>query len=373
MPSSPHPPLNSRPILFTEIVGMGGAERSILALARWLYEHGLPVHIVAYTDTLDLAGSATHPLSVVQLRPSMDPVHKVLTLRQHFASRPGAPKPLTSGYQPALHATLAGLRGFSCLMHDTPSLLSGARNPKTLRQRIGRTVSDRIVAHGLQSGGRTIVTSDFLRDDTRRIFCVDADIVRMGGLAQLGPPRSRPVSTSLRMLSVSRLEPNKRIDWIIRAVAALEHQHPSLSTEVDWRLDITGKGSQLESLRTLAHDLGVANRIHFLGYVDDAELDRLYDLTHLFLMPAVQGYGIPAIESLGRGIHVLLHRESGVSDILRNTPWATVLEGGEASMLPALKHAIAGVREGRHLQTPLPPIPTEDTWAQQVATICNWL
>ena len=33
-------------------------------------------------------------------------------------------------------------------------------------------------------------------------------------------------------------------------------------------------------------------------------------------MPAVQGYGIPAIESLQRGIPVLLHRESGVSDIL---------------------------------------------------------
>lgn len=367
------PALNSRPILFTEMVQWGGAERSALALARWLQERELPVHIVAYADTAKLPAFASFPLQVLELHPTMDPVHKALALRRHFEGRAGAPQPLTSGYQPALHGTLAGMRGFHCLMHDTPSLFSDATAAPSLTRRLSRRVSDRIVAHGLRSGGKTIVTSQFLQDDCRRVFGVSASIARMGGLAQVDPPRPRPVTTRLRMLSVSRLEANKRIDWMIRALAALEAAEPSLSSQVDWRLDITGSGSQIEELRELARTTGLAERIRFAGYVSDTELQQLYDEAHLFLMPAVQGYGIPAIESLQRGIPVLLHRESGVSDILLDTPWATVVEGGEASMLPALSEAIRSVREGRQLNVSLPPIPTEDGWAEQVATLCNWL
>jgi glycosyltransferase involved in cell wall biosynthesis len=90
-------------------------------------------------------------------------------------------------------------------------------------------------------------------------------------------------------------------------------------------------------------------------------------------MPAVQGYGIPAIESLQRGVPVLLHRQSGVSDILLNTPWATVIDGGEEQMTPALAWAIDAVLRGRHLQQSLPDLPAEDGWAEQVARLCWWV
>lgn len=119
---------NSRAIVFTEIEAMGGAERSVLALCRWLYEHGVPHHVVSYIDHVGLAAHASTPVEVVQLQPLLRARHKIAALRRYLAahesSHPQSPKPLVSGYQPALHATLAGLRGFHCLMHDTPSLSS---------------------------------------------------------------------------------------------------------------------------------------------------------------------------------------------------------------------------------------------------------
>ena len=252
----------------------------------------------------------THPLPVVQLKPAMDPVHKVQALRHYFNARRNSPKPLMSGYQPALHASLAGLRGFHCLMHDTPSLFSDAREKGNLKSKVGRVVSDKITARGLQSGGKTIVTSTYLRDETRRVFGVDPAIARMGGLVRTTMFRLRRCVSKLRMLSVSRVEANKRIDWMVRALAALEHSAQPLSGMVDWRLDVAGKGSHLEAMKALAKELHVDDRIHFHGFVSDAALQNLYDEADLFLMPAVQGYGIPAIESLQRGIPVLLHRES---------------------------------------------------------------
>jgi len=31
------------------------------------------------------------------------------------------------------------------------------------------------------------------------------------------------------------------------------------------------------------------------------------------------------------------------------------------------------VLAGRHLQQPLPELPTEDGWAEQVAKLCGWV
>jgi glycosyltransferase involved in cell wall biosynthesis len=267
------------------------------------------------------------------------------------------------------------MRGFHTLMHDTPSLFDDPAT-HTLKSRIRRAVSNRIIGHGLRSGGRTIVTSEYLRADCRKDFAVEAQIARMGGLTTTDPAkvfRVRPLRGELRMLSVCRIEANKRIDWILRSLAELERATPPLSARVNWRLDLAGKGPLIPQLTELAAALGIAGRVHFHGFVPDAELLDLYDQAHLFLMPAVQGYGIPAIESLQRGIPVLLHRESGVSDILLETPWATVITGGPETATAALSAAVDGVLASRHHAVPLPKLPTEDEWAAQVAHLCGWV
>ena len=367
------PSAESRPIVIPEIEQFGGAERSVLALIRWLHERGQPAHVVTYVDHCGLAQYASHPLRIVELKIT-GARRRIAALGRYFRGRPaGAPKPLLSGYQPALHCTLAGMRGFHDLMHDTPSLFDDPA-ARSFRSKLRLAVSNRIVAVGLRSGGHTIVTSEYLRSECRKDFGIDADIARMGGLpSATGNFRLRPVQGELRMLSVCRIEANKRIDWMLRALAALEQKAPALSAYVDWHLDLAGKGPLTERLKNQTRQLGIDERVTFHGFVPDAELQRLYDEAHLFLMPAVQGYGIPAVESLQRGIPVLLHRQSGVSDILLDTPWATVMSGGEEQMLSALDSAIDAVLAGRHLQQPLPDLPTEDGWAEQVARLCGWV
>jgi glycosyltransferase involved in cell wall biosynthesis len=371
------PHADVRAIVFTEVEAFGGAERSALALARWLYKHGLAFRIVTYEDRCGLARYATHPLEVVELK-VQGTGKRIKALRDYFKShfRSGQSlQPLLSGYQPALHATLAGMRGFHDLMHDTPSLFDDPAT-RSLKSRVRLAVSNRIVKAGLRSGGNTIVTSEYLKAECRRDFRVSAHVARMGGLATADAAnvfRARPVTKELRMLSVCRIEANKRIDWILRALAELEDATPALSSRVDWRLDLAGKGTLIAGLEEMAKKLGIAERVHFHGFVPDAELQGLYDEAQLFVMPAVQGYGIPAIESLQRGIPVLLHRESGVSDILLDTPWATVLTGGAENMTAAMRAAIDAVIAGRQSGVAQPHLPTEDEWAEQVARLCNWV
>jgi glycosyltransferase involved in cell wall biosynthesis len=362
----------ARPLFIAEIEQLGGAERSFLALSGWLHRRGLPHYFLTYRDGCQIAQYATHPVEVVALEPVGGVRAKVAALKQHFAARGESPlKPLLSGYQPALHATLAGLRGTHCIMHDSVSLF-GDESVRTLKGRIRMAVSNAIIGWGLRSGGKTIVTSEFLRAECLKDFGVHAELARMGGFGRSGAPVVRPVEGELRMLSVCRIEGNKRIDWILRSLAALEMGAMRLSSRVNWQLDLAGKGPLLGELTQMAAELGIADRVHFHGFVPDASLAVMYDRAHLFLMPAIQGYGIPAIESLQAGIPVLLHRESGVSDLLLDTPWATVLYGDESTMLPALTAAIDGVMTGAHDGVAQPALPTEDSWAERVAMLCGW-
>jgi glycosyltransferase involved in cell wall biosynthesis len=359
-------------IVLTEVEQIEGAERSVLALSRWLQERGLAHRLVTYVDHANIPMRAGYPVEVVQLRPGAGALRKALALRSYFAAHASKFKPLASGYQAALHATLAGKRGFHCLMHDTPRLFEEASTLSAYRRGY-RWASNQIVAKGLRSGGCTFVTSEFLRKDCLRLFGVKAEIARMGGLSSGGALPGRRADGTLRMLSVCRIEENKRVDWMLRALARLEMASEPLSARVDWRLDIAGRGSRLDAMKALAASLGIAGRVHFHGYVSDAELQRLYSEAHLFLMPAVQGYGIPAIEALGRGMHVLVHRESGVSDVLLETPWATVMEGSEEAMLPALERAVEAVLRGEYLDVARPSLPSEEQWAERVAMLCGWI
>jgi glycosyltransferase involved in cell wall biosynthesis len=267
-------------------------------------------------------------------------------------------------------------------MHDTSSLF-GDEPQRSWKGWIRIWISNRIISRGLRSGGTTIVTSEFLQSECRRDFGVEAKIARMGGLSAAPSPQSqRPAPgvgrDRLNLLSVCRIEANKRIDWLLRSLAQLEQTATPplgrpLSSIADWHLHLAGKGSRIPEIARLAESLGIASRVHLHGFVPDEELDNLYAQANLFLMPAVQGYGIPAIEALARGIPILLHRDSGVSDILLDTPWATVLHGGEESLTPRLAEAIEGVLTGRHLSIGPPALPTEDEWARRVAELCHYV
>ncbi|MFZ1812710.1 MAG: glycosyltransferase [Candidatus Saccharimonadales bacterium] len=75
--------------------------------------------------------------------------------------------------------------------------------------------------------------------------------------------RIRSLDDTIRFLSCGRLDPEKRVDIIIRAFAAL----PECNAE----LYILGTGTEESSLKQLAHELRPRNRIQFLGHFEDHE------------------------------------------------------------------------------------------------------
>src|SRR5204863_3731402 len=77
--------------------------------------------------------------------------------------------------------------------------------------------------------------------------------------------------------------------------------------EVPQHLVLVGKeGWAFEALRRRVSESGVTSRIHFTGYVADADLPPLYAAADLFVYPSLyEGFGLPPLEAMACGTPVV--------------------------------------------------------------------
>ncbi|UOE44950.1 glycosyltransferase [Agromyces larvae] len=97
--------------------------------------------------------------------------------------------------------------------------------------------------------------------------------------AQRYSPNWQP-RTENRILFVGRVTGEKQIDVLLHAVTRLPE-------ELDAKVEIVGGGDQLRNLQHLAHELGLADRVTFTGYVTDEELRDAYHRASVLAMPSI--------------------------------------------------------------------------------------
>jgi glycosyltransferase involved in cell wall biosynthesis len=105
------------------------------------------------------------------------------------------------------------------------------------------------------------------------------------------------------ILSVGRLETIKRHDLAIRAMARV----PGPT-----RLVVVGTGTQEANLHRLVEELGLGDRVHFAGSVDDDALIALYaGALAVFFAPFDEDYGYVTLEAFLAHKPVITARDSG--------------------------------------------------------------
>ncbi|WP_326954114.1 glycosyltransferase family 4 protein [Amycolatopsis sp. NBC_01286] len=100
----------------------------------------------------------------------------------------------------------------------------------------------------------------------------------------------------MSVLFVGRLDAEKNIDQLLRALAPLPHV----------RADLVGDGTRRRDLETLAADLGITDRVTFHGFVPDAELVRRYAEADVFCMPGTaELQSLATMEAMAAGLPVV--------------------------------------------------------------------
>lgn len=155
------------------------------------------------------------------------------------------------------------------------------------------THRDRFVRHGLQT--RTHIISN------------GTDLARYNREVQ---PMNVTERYSLhgggRILAVGRLAKDKDLDVLIRA---LPHVPAA-------RLLIVGEGPHEGALREFAQREGVANRVHFLGFVPEDELPGLYRACDVFAISSNhEVQSLPALQAAATGLPIVAADRGSLAEV----------------------------------------------------------
>ena len=100
-----------------------------------------------------------------------------------------------------------------------------------------------------------------------------------------------------RLVVLGRLAPHKRVDLVVRAVAALQPSRQSL------HLDVIGKGPDRDRLEALVRDLDVEKHVTFHGYVSEDDKAALLDRARLHVCASdIEGWGQVVAEAAAYGV-----------------------------------------------------------------------
>jgi glycosyltransferase involved in cell wall biosynthesis len=118
----------------------------------------------------------------------------------------------------------------------------------------------------------------------------------------------------LRLVAACRMEPLKGIDFILRAVALLKDRNIPVEAK------LYGGGKHLETYRTLAEKLGVAEIAQFPGSVAPGpDLRNALAAADIFLMPHLTSdFGRAFFDAMAAGAPVLAFRSIASQDTVRD-------------------------------------------------------
>jgi glycosyltransferase involved in cell wall biosynthesis len=104
--------------------------------------------------------------------------------------------------------------------------------------------------------------------------------------------------SSPRLLSVGRIVHQKGLDLAMHALGGLK--------ELSWEWHIAGDGPQMQALQSLAQELGIDDRVFFLGWQSRAQIVESYKQANVFLFPS-RHEGMPnaILEAMSSGLPVI--------------------------------------------------------------------
>jgi len=231
---------------------------------------------------------------------------------------------------------------------DRLPLVALLHHPLALETGLDERVSQQFHAserEALRHVRQVIVTSP----STARALLADYEVAPERCVAI--PPGTDPAplaegsgGRALELLCVASLTPRKGHAVLFHALARLKH-HP-------WRLFCAGSERlhppTAALLCQLAAELGLTERIEFLGELDAAALAIRYRRADVFVLPSHhEGYGMALAEALARGLPIVSTTAGAIPDTVPANAGLLVPSGDEAALTDALARVMTepGLRE----------------------------
>jgi glycosyltransferase involved in cell wall biosynthesis len=202
-------------------------------------------------------------------------------------------------------------------IHD----LAFIRFPYTFRS-YNRTYLDLATRVSVRRATRILAVSEHTRREVVGLLGVPAERVVVtpnAARVHFHPPaaealaafRTRHSLPEQFVLYVGTLEPRKNLTTLLDAYAQIARQSavPLLVGG--------GKGWMYDAVFARLEALGLRDRVHFVGYLDEEELPLWYAAARLFVFPSLyEGFGMPPLEAMACGTPVVTSNSSSLPEVV---------------------------------------------------------
>lgn len=184
--------------------------------------------------------------------------------------------------------------------------------------RSGENINRRVYAiekAGMQAADRVIAVSELTRRIVIGKYGILADkvvtvhnAVRFGESEEAAPERA--VKDKV-VTFLGRITYQKGPDYFVEAAAKV------LQRVSDVRFVMAGSGDLMNHVVRRVAQLGIADRFHFTGFLKGGEVQRMFRLSDVYVVPSVsEPFGISPLEAMRSGVPVIISRQSGVAEVL---------------------------------------------------------
>lgn len=312
---------------------VGGAHIHVRDLSLQLLAQGHTVTVVvggagAYTSELERAG--------VPLR-SLRHLTREIRLRQEGRAFLELRRVLTE-LQPDLvstHSSKAGLLGrLAARSLGIPALFTAHGWAFTegvpQRQRQFYTLTERLLSPLTR---RIITVSEHDRQLALRLHVAPAHrlVTVHNGMPLLGGALAQPQKGPPTLVMVARFQEQKDHTTLLRALAGLQ--------ELPWSLELIGDGPLEGAMRALAAELGLAQRVQFMGARSDVA-ERLRAAQVFVLASHWEGFPRSILEAMRSGLPVVASDVGGVRESVQDGVNGRVVPPADIDALRLALHAL---------------------------------
>ncbi len=180
-------------------------------------------------------------------------------------------------------------------------------------------IFQRITRFCIEESDRVTAVSDFLAEETRRIFGTTRDLRVVHNFVDASRFRPRAAAGLRRrfvapgealLMHGSNFRPVKNIAFLIDVFAAVRRELPA-------RLVLLGEGPEVVPAKRQVDALGLHDAVSFLG--NQEAIEELLPLADVFLLPSLhESFGLVAREAMSCGAPVIATSVGGTGEVIED-------------------------------------------------------
>ena len=173
-----------------------------------------------------------------------------------------------------------------------------------------------IEKRGMEEADRVITVSDLTRNIVINKYGIDpTKVVTVHNAVDFGGRDDMEVSRSVKEKVVTflgRITFQKGPEYFIEAAAKVLKRCDNV------RFVMAGSGDMLARCVRHVAKLGIADRFHFTGFLRGADVQRMFALSDVYVMPSVsEPFGISPLEAMRTNVPSIISKQSGVAEVLK--------------------------------------------------------